>query len=251
MALKRLIPCLLYDGTALVKTKGFKNPEYIGDPVNAIRIFNEKEVDELMLIDIMATKQGRAPDFDKIENFASECFMPFAYGGGVRSIDHFETLYRLGVEKVMVNNLLFDDTNTVKTIIRRYGSQSVIASIDVKRNFMQKPKVYSYTGKSELKELKTFICFLQEEVGVGEIMLTALNREGSWDGFDMELYQQLASTIKVPLIASGGAGSVQHLREVLQDGLADAAAIGSMAVYQKKGMGVLLNFPERRSILAD
>ncbi|MBK0401716.1 imidazole glycerol phosphate synthase subunit HisF [Adhaeribacter sp. BT258] len=249
MVIKRLIPCLLYDGKYLVKTVNFKNPQYIGDPINAIKIFNDKEVDELVFLDIFATKQKRSPDIAKISQFTSECFMPFAYGGGITTFDDCKKLFHAGVEKVIVNSLLFTNPNEVKKVVDVYGSQAVVASIDVKKGLFKGYGVHSHVGTKVNKSIEELILFVQNELKVGEIMLTSVDNEGSWKGFDAKLIQNIHSLIKVPLIASGGAGTIEDIRKVLYELNADAAAIGSMAVYQKKGMGVLINFPKRENII--
>lgn len=249
MAIKRIIPCLLYDGKYLVKTINFKNPKYIGDPINAIKIFNDKEVDELIFLDIQATLQKRPPAIDVITQFTTECFMPFAYGGGISSYQECKDLFKAGVEKIIVNSLLIKDPAGVKEIVKNFGSQAVVASIDVKKNLLGQYVPYSYSGLKIRYSLNEYISYLQEELQVGEIMLTAVNKEGTWAGYDFELYEKVNKKIQVPLIASGGAGSPADMRKVLYEINCDAAAVGSMAVYQKKGMGVLINFPKRDSVI--
>ncbi len=251
MALKRIMPCLLYDGRSLVKTVKFKSPNYIGDPINAIKIFNDKEVDEIVFLNINASKAKVSINFKEIAKFASESFMPFSYGGGVRSLDDFRKLFSIGIEKVIVNSLLFIDPTEVKKAINEFGSQSVIASIDVKKNLLGKKKIYSHAGYKVSYELNNYIKFLENDIKVGEILITSVDQEGTWQGFDKELIKQVISTCKVPVIANGGAGSIENLKEVLYETNAGAAALGSMAVYQKKGMGVLIGFPKREKVIKD
>lgn len=249
MVIKRLIPCLLYDGKYLVKTKNFKSPQYIGDPINAIKIFNDKEVDELIFLDINATRQNRPPDFEKISQLTSECFMPFAYGGGISTFEDCQRLFNSGVEKVILNSLLFTNPGVVKKIVEAYGSQAVVASIDVKRNLFGKLRLFSYSNKKLQLDLEEFILFVQNELKVGEIMLTSVDKEGTWQGFDKELLKRVAASVHVPLIVSGGAGSIDDIKYALFDCNVDAVALGSMTVYQKKGMGVLISFPKREAII--
>jgi cyclase len=251
MNIKRLIPCLLFDGKYLVKTINFKTPKYIGDPINAIKIFNDKEVDELVFLDILATSQKRSPVIDIISQFTSECFMPFAYGGGVKTYEDCQKLFKAGVEKVILNTLLLENPSIVKEVVRDYGSQAVVASIDVKKNLFGQYLPFSYLGRKINFSLSDYLSYVQEELGVGEIMLTSVNREGTWTGYDFDLYEKIQSIVKVPLIASGGAGSPDDLRKVLYEANCDAAAVGSMAVYQKKGMGVLINFPKRETVIKE
>lgn len=251
MALKRIMPCLLYDGKSLVKTVKFKNPAYIGDPVNAIKIFNEKEVDELVLLDINATREKRRINFDAIRAFASECFMPFSYGGGVKSLDDFRQLFKVGVEKVIVNSLLLTEPSVVQHAAKIFGAQSIIGSVDVKSGFFGKQKVFSHAGFSVNHSVPDYCKYLETEIGVGELLLTSVDHEGTWQGYDFELVRAIVQAVNIPVIACGGAGENAHLRKVLYEENANAAALGSMAVYQKKGMGVLINFPFRNQIISE
>jgi cyclase len=251
MALKRIIPCLLYDGSGLVKTIKFKNPSYIGDPINAIKIYNEKEVDELIVIDINATKEKRKPNFDKIADMASEAFMPFAYGGGVKTFEDFETLYKLGVEKVIVNSLIQEDPNIIKKVIDSYGAQAVVACIDFKKPMFGSTAPYSYIGHKIKYNLNEYASYLSKDLGVGELMLNSIDKEGTWEGFDDEIISSILNSVEIPVIACGGCGSIEDLKTVLYKTNANAAAIGSMAVYSKKGMGVLINFPDREKVIVE
>lgn len=251
MALKRIIPCLLFDGSGLVKTVKFKNPSYVGDPINAIKIYNDKEVDELILIDINASKQKRKPSFDKIKDFASEAFMPFAYGGGVKTYEDFAQLFKIGVEKVVVNSLIQENPEVIKEVVAHYGAQAVVGCIDIKKPMFGGKAPYSYAGHKIKQDVAGYANYLINELGVGEIMLHSVDQEGTWEGYDYELTKQLADSIDVPVIACGGCGKQEDLKKVLYECHAQAAAIGSMAVYSKKGMGVLINFPDREKIIIE
>ncbi len=251
MALKRIIPCLLYDGKGLVKTVKFKNPSYIGDPINAIKIYNEKEVDELVLIDITASKQKRKPNFDKIADMASEAFMPFAYGGGVKTYDDFVTLYKLGIEKVIVNSLIQENPDVIKKVVAQYGAQAVVGCIDFKKPLFGIKSPFSYIGNKIKLTLTEYAKFLEQEIGVGELMLQSVDNDGTWEGYDTESTGQILNCIDIPVIASGGCGNIDHLKQILYITNANAAAIGSMAVYSKKGMGVLINFPNRNQVILE
>lgn len=251
MALKRIIPCLLYDGSGLVKTVKFKNPTYIGDPINAIKIYNDKEVDELVIIDINASKQKRKPNFTKIADMASEAFMPFAYGGGVKTFEDFSTLYKIGVEKVLVNSLIQENPSVIKQVISHYGSQAVVACVDLKKSLFGTKSPYSHMGHKIKYSIIDYVTYLENEIGVGEIMLQSIDNEGTWEGYDFEITKQVAEGISVPVIAAGGCGQLNDLKKVLYDCHAQAAAIGSMAAYSKKGMGVLINFPNRNDIIIE
>lgn len=251
MALKRIMPCLLYDGSGLVKTIKFKNPSYIGDPINAIKIFNEKEVDELVVLDINATKQKRLPNFTKIADMAGEAFMPFAYGGGVKTYEDFAKLYKLGVEKVIVNSLLIENPNVVKRVVDAYGAQAVVASVDFKKQLFGGKSIFSYAGLKVKWTLSEYLNHLEKEIGVGEIMLQSVDKDGTWEGYDVEYISEAMKLTTLPIIAAGGCGSESDLVNVLNNVGANAAALGSMAVYSKKGMGVLINFPEREKIITE
>jgi cyclase len=251
MALKRIIPCLLYDGSGLVKTVKFKNPSYVGDPINAIKIYNDKEVDELILIDINASRQKRKPNFDRIADMAGEAFMPFAYGGGVKTFEDFARLYKIGVEKVVVNSLIQEDPGVIKKVIDSYGAQAVVACLDFKKPMFGAKAPYSYMGHKIRQSLPEYALYLTKELGVGELMLSSVDKDGTWEGYDNEVIGELLNKVETPVIACGGCGSVQDLKKVLYETNANAAAIGSMAVYSKKGMGVLISFPERHTIIEE
>jgi imidazole glycerol-phosphate synthase subunit HisF len=251
MALKRIIPCLLYDGSGLVKTVKFKNPSYVGDPINAIKIYNEKEVDELILIDINASRQKRKPNFTKIADMASEAFMPFAFGGGVKTVSDFETLYKLGVEKVIVNSLIQTHPEIIKQAIKNYGSQAVVGCIDFKKTLFGNKLPFSYIGNKIKFSLLDYANYLTNELGIGELMLQSVDKDGTWEGYDTEITEQILNHVEVPLIAAGGCGNLEDLKKILYQTNANAAAIGSMAVYSKKGMGVLINFPKRELVIEE
>lgn len=251
MALKRIIPCLLYDGIGLVKTVKFKNPNYIGDPINAIKIFNDKEVDELIVLDISASKQKRKPNFEQIAHMASEAFMPFAYGGGVKTFDDFSTLYKLGIEKVIVNSLVQENPELIKKVIEQYGSQAVVGSVDFKKSIFKGKIPYSYFGNKINDSILDYVYYLTNTLGVGELMVNSVDKDGTWEGYDNEIISKILNHVDVPVIACGGCGSINDLKKVLYETDVNAAAIGSMAVYSKKGMGVLINFPDREKVIEE
>mgnify|MGYP003966835549 FL=1 len=250
MALKRIMPCLLLQDKRLVKTVQFKNPAYIGDPINAVKIYNDKEVDELVILDISATKLNKSIDFDLLKDFAAECFMPLAYGGGVRSVDDFQKLFTLGIEKVVVNSLLIDKPDIVKEAAEKYGNQSVLASIDIKKSISGEYEVFSHSKREIQFSFRGYIDYVIS-LNVGEIMITSVDQEGTWNGYDTELIKIVNDLVDVPIIANGGCGTQQDIRDILYKTDIQAAAIGSMAVYQKKDMGVLIRFPKRNQIIKD
>lgn len=240
----RIIPTLLLHDGALVKTVRFGRFEYIGDPANTVRIFNELEVDELMFLDIAATRRGQEPDLAKLADIADECFMPLAYGGGITTLDQAREILALGFEKVMINSHAHVDPGLIARIADHFGSQAVIGGIDVKRGRDgRQPSVFTRSGTCNTgKDPVTWAQHL-EHLGAGEVLLTSVDREGTWTGYDLELVRAVAGAISVPLIANGGAGSLADISAVIHNAGASAAAVGSFVVYQKHGAGVLVNFP--------
>lgn len=239
----RIIPCLLLKGGSLVKTVKFKNPSYVGDPVNAIKIFNEKEVDELILIDISKTEIP----FDTLKKVTRECFMPLSYGGNVRTIDDMRRLFRMGIEKVIINDLLIDNPQLVRRAIKLFGSQSIVASVDTKKNIWGVKKVYRHSKKktidlSPLEYVKQLV-----DLGVGEIMLYSVDNDGTWGGMDLQLINEMSGKVSLPIISCGGVGSIKDIEDSIKSG-SSAVAIGSMCVYSKKDMGVLIRFPKQKEI---
>jgi len=247
MSRVRLIPVLLMDRGKLVKTVKFKKPNYIGDPVNAVKIFNDKEVDEIVLLDISATKDRRQPDYDKIEEICSEAFMPFAYGGGINSLAQVDRLFQLGIEKVVLNSVLNSNIDLVKQISDKYGAQSIVASIDVKKNLFGKYVAYSHSG---FKKVGTSIeKYLNRilEVGVGEVFLNSIDRDGTFLGYDLELINQISKISGVPLVACGGAFDLNDFKSAIENG-ASAVGAGSIFVYRGKQKGILINYPSQEAL---
>ncbi len=244
----RVIPCLLLKNKSLVKTKKFKEYNYIGDPVNTVRIFNELEVDELMFLDIFASKENRSINFKILQDIANECFMPLSYGGNVNNLDDVKKIFSIGFEKIIINSNAFNNLKLIEEISKYFGAQSVVGSIDIKKSFWGEQKMYSHHGtKRQNKNIIEWAKDL-ESSGIGELLITSVDREGSFDGYDIELIKSITGNVRVPVIANGGCGSVEHISEVVNKANASACAVGSMVVYQKKGMGVLVNFPDRKNL---
>lgn len=246
----RIVPVLLLKGHGLVKSQKFTDYGYIGDPMNAIRIFNEKETDELVLLDIMASKEGRGPDMEYIEKLAEECFMPLAYGGGITTIDHMHELFRLGIEKVILNSAALEDLNIVSEAASLFGRQSVVVSIDYKSALIGGKKIYSHAKKKSAFKNPAEFAKAAEAAGCGEIMLHHVDRDGTQKGFDIDFCRQIAKTVAVPVIACGGGGTLDHFRSALLDGEASAAAGGSFFVYRGKHKAVLITYPKPDEIEA-
>ncbi len=246
----RVIPCLLLQNGRLVKTIKFAKPNYVGDPINIVRIFNTKEVDEVVFLDISATPEKRGPSFDLIQEIASECFMPFSYGGGITTLDEVKKLFNLGVEKVILNSKAIEDPNFVSEIAKRYGNQSVIISMDVKKNFFGKYQIYSRCGKLKSSIDPLTHAVNMEKQGAGEILLTSIDCDGMMQGYDIQLIKLIAKSVTIPVIACGGAGALTDFAEAVNEGGASAVAAGSMVVYQGKNRAVLTKFPKREELLS-
>lgn len=240
----RLIPCLLVQNQGLVKTVRFGSPKYVGDPINAVRIFNEKAVDELMVLDIDATRQVREPDYRMIANLANECRMPLAYGGGVRSIEQIERIIGLGVEKVALSAVLADNPALVSEAASRVGSQSVVAVIDVKKSgILRRPEVVIHNGTKRTGLDPAQFARDLEQRGAGEIVVNSVDRDGTMDGYDLDLIARIAENVTIPMTLLGGAGALDHVAELWRAQGIIGAAAGSLFVFKGKYRAVLINYP--------
>ncbi len=242
----RVIPCLQLIDDNLVKTVKFDNHGYIGDPINTVRIFNELEVDELCFLDIRASVQGREPNIEILQQIANECFMPLSYGGGVKDFETAQKILSIGFEKIVLNTSAYRTPALVTQISEHFGAQAVIGSIDVKKNMWGKYQVYINDGKEKIKKDAIEWAKELEQLGIGELLITAMDKDGTWTGYDHAIISKINEAVNVPVIASGGAGDVAHIGAVVKECGVSAVAVGSMVVYQKKGMGVLVNFPDKK-----
>ncbi|MGH9308831.1 MAG: HisA/HisF-related TIM barrel protein, partial [Vicinamibacterales bacterium] len=211
MILPRVMPVLLLRGRGLVKTSRFKDPVYLGDPVNVIRIFNDKEVDELTLLDIDATRQNRGPNLPLLREIASECFMPLGYGGGITTVDQVKQLLALGIEKVVINSRAADDPAFVTAAADQAGSQSVVVSIDVKRRLFGGLRVMTRAGTHDTGADPVAYALAMQARGAGELIVNAIDRDGTMQGYDVELVRRVASAVDIPVVACGGASGIQDL----------------------------------------
>ena len=248
MLKNRIIPCLLLSGNCLVKTVKFRNPHYIGDPVNTVNIFNELEVDELIFLDIVPPREMTGPDFEILSGIAKECFMPLAYGGGVRTIEDAKKILNIGFEKIAVNTICHENLEFVRELSEHFGSQCVIASIDVKKNIWGKYEVLTAAGTKKTKRQPVAWAQTLAREGAGEILLTSIDLDGTWEGYDIDLVRQVSTAVDIPVIACGGAGRLADFSLLFEKTDASAAAAGSLFVYQKKGLGVLINYPSRQQL---
>lgn len=250
MLLKRVIPCLLLKNKGLVKTVNFKNPTYIGDPINAVKIFNEKEVDELIFLNIDATLNNLPPPYELIKDISSECFMPFCYGGGIKNIDQIGKIINSGAEKISINSEAFYNPKFVEEAVKLFGSSTIVASVDIKKNIFGKNQCYINGGRKNTKlEPSKYIKRL-EELGVGEIILNSIDKDGTMQGYDIALINKISNLVNIPVIAIGGAGNLSHVEEVLKRGNASAAAAGSIFVFHGKHKAVLISYPDHKTIKA-
>jgi cyclase len=248
MARVRVIPVLLLKNNGLYKTINFKEPRYIGDPMNAVKLFNDKEVDELIFLDITATKEKKGPNYEVISEVASECFMPFSYGGGIDSIEQMSTLFSIGVEKVVLNTVLHSNLNLIKDAADRYGSQSIVASIDVKKSLFGKYEVLTHSGTISTKKDPIQFAIEMQNAGVGEIIINSIDRDGVMKGYDIDLIKNITSKVDLPLIACGGAGTIDDLSKAVKEGHASAVGAGSMFIYHGKHNAVLINYPNQQDL---
>ena len=240
----RVIPCRPLRKTGLVKTVQFKHPKYLGDPINIVKIFNEKEVDELVVLDITATVEGRSPSFELVEKVASEAFMPVGYGGGVRRLEDIKTIFGLGIEKVVINSHAVENPAFIRAAADFAGSQSVVVSIDVKRRMWGRYEVCTRGGKKSTGLDPVQFAKQMEESGAGELLLTSIDRDGTMKGYDLPLIQRVAEAVSIPVVACGGAATVNDLAAAIQQGGASAAGAGSMFVFQGPHRGVLISYPK-------
>jgi cyclase len=240
----RVIPCLLLSERRLIKTTRFKKRVYVGDPINTIKIFNDKEVDELVLLDIDATVQGREPDYQYLELVAMQCFMPLAYGGGITTAAQVRRLLNLGIEKVVINAAATEHPDLIRAAAEQAGSQSIVVSIDAKTTWFGKYEVRTRNGRrSTGHEPATFARSMQDH-GAGEILLNSIDRDGTMTGYDLDLTSRVSKAVSIPMVVCGGAGKVEHFTQAVAAG-ASAVAAGSMFVFTGPHKAVLINFPSR------
>ncbi|RYY40078.1 MAG: imidazole glycerol phosphate synthase subunit HisF [Chitinophagaceae bacterium] len=246
----RVIPVLLIQGGGLVKSVRFKNHRYVGDPINAVRIFNDKEADEICILDISATREGRGPDIARVANIVSEAFMPVAYGGGISTMAQAEQLFYNGVEKVVLNRAAIQQPSLITEVAQRYGNQAVVVSIDYKSGLLGRKQAYTRNGSEKAGVTPIELARRAEELGAGEILLNSIDRDGTYGGYDLETLAAVSKAVRIPVIACGGASGPDDFSKAIGNG-ASALAAGSMFVYQRPHNAVLISYPspdELRSI---
>lgn len=247
MLLPRIIPCLLMSNNGLVKGINFKDHRYIGDPINAVQIFNTMEVDELLFLDITATKENRIPPINLVQKIADQCLMPFGIGGGIKKIQDIRNLLSAGAEKICLNTSALENPSLIKEAVSIFGSQSIVVSLDYKKNLFGKNYVFSRCGtklisKDLLKTAKEI-----ESMGAGEILLNSIDKDGTMTGYDLKIITEISKNINIPIIACGGAGSYNDLKDGIAAG-ASAVSAGSMFVFHGPRKAVLISYPDKKEI---
>lgn len=243
----RLIPCLLVHNGGLVKTVNFDDPKYVGDPINAVRIYNEKEVDELVVLDIDATVKRAEPDYQLITHLASECRMPLCYGGGVRTMAQIEKIISLGVEKVAISSAAVESPTLITDAALRLGSQSVVVVMDVKKvGLLRRYEVVTHNGTHNTGFNPVEFAQRMAELGAGEIVVNSVDRDGEMKGYDLDLFEQIRQAINLPLTILGGAGSLRDIEELINRYGIVGAAAGSLFVFKGKYRAVLINYPNHK-----
>lgn len=244
----RIIPCLLLRNNGLIKTIRFKDSVYIGDPINAVRIFNEKEVDELIFLDIDATREKREPSLSIIRKIAEECFMPFSYGGGVETLQQIEEIIKSGAEKIVINTQAFLKKGFIKEAATRFGSSTIVVSMDIKKKLIGGYSVHLNGGRNNTGKNPVDYSKEMEDQGAGEIFINSIDRDGTMEGYDIELIKSVSEVVSIPVIACGGAGRNDDLRKAIKEGGASAAAAGSLFVFHGKRRAVLITYPSYNEI---
>lgn len=252
MLYPRIIPCLLVHNKGLVKTTKFKDPKYVGDPINAVKIFNEKEVDELIVVDIDASRHGKEPDYKMIENLATECRMPLCYGGGIKTLEQAQHIFSLGVEKIAISSLAIEIPSIVPAIAERVGNQSVVIVLDVKKKtFGNKYELYTHNGTKSTGIDPVKFALEMQKSGAGEIVINSIDQDGLMKGYDLALIQKIRDVITIPTTVLGGAGSMEDIGNLIKENGIIGAAAGSFFVFKGKFRAVLISYPtktERQTI---
>jgi len=243
MARIRIIPVLLLSGRGVVKTEKFAAPSYIGDPLNIVRIFNEKEIDELVVLDINATKSGYSPQLQILREIASECFMPLCYGGGITDLDQIDALFSLGIEKVALTSAALRQPQLIESAARKFGSQAIVVNIDARKDFLGRYRVYGEGATNRTSHEPCAFAKEMEAAGAGEIIISSVDRDGTMSGYDLKLIESVSSAVRIPTVALGGAGSVADLARAVDLAGASAVAAGSLFIFHGPHRAVLINVP--------
>lgn len=246
----RVIPVLLLKNMGLYKSVKFKDLKYVGDPINALKIFNEKEVDEIVFLDIEASVNNHEPNYQVLSDIASECFMPLCYGGGIKTIAQIEKILFTGVEKVSLNTSAFENKSLIEEAAKKFGSSTIVVSMDVKKSLIGGQRVYTKSGTYNTKQKPVEYAKEMEQAGAGELLVNSIDADGTMNGYDIDLIQKISNEVSIPVIACGGAGSIQHMHDVVHTGHASAVAAGSFFVFKGKHRAVLITYPNREKLMA-
>ena len=244
----RIIPCLLLRDNGLVKSVNFKKHRYIGDPINAVKIFNDKKADELIFLDIDASKENRIPSLDFVKQLGDECNMPFAVGGGIKTVEDIKSIVNAGAEKVCINSAAVKNPEFIKEAVQVFGSSTIVVCIDVKKKVFGKQQIYIQNGTKATGKDPLEFAHLMVEMGAGEIMINSIDHDGTMKGYDNDLLVKISKSIPIPVIALGGAGHFEHMVETANIAKASALAAGSMFVYHGPRNAVLINLPSREEV---
>jgi cyclase len=241
----RVIPVLLLRGGALVKTRGFARPTYIGDPINAVRIFNDLKADELVFLDVQASREGRTVSLDFVREVGEEAEMPFSVGGGIRSVEDMRAILGAGAEKVVLGTQAALDPGLVRAAADAFGSSTVVVCMDVMPDLLRRPRVWTHGGSRATRHAPEDYAALSEERGAGELIVQSIPRDGTMEGYDLDLVRRISERVTIPVVALGGAGSLEHLRQAHREAHASGLAAGSLFVFHGPRRGVLINYPDR------
>ena len=244
----RVIPVLLLRGNALVKTRKFRAPVYLGDPINAVRIFNDLKADELVFLDILASRDRRTISLDFVRRVGEESNMPFSVGGGIGTLEDIRGVMGAGAEKVVLNTHAATNPRLVETAAQAFGSSTIVVCIDVKKDLLGRARTWILGGTKSTGHSPEEYARQMEQRGAGEIIVQSISRDGMMEGYDIELIRRIADSVSVPVIALGGAGTSDHLRQAHVEGHATGLAAGSLFVFQGPKRGVLINYPERSEL---
>lgn len=245
MLIPRIIPCLLLDENSMVKTRKFKKKSYLGDPINIINLFNQFEVDEIVLLDISATSNSNGPNFEVISSLADECWVPLTYGGGIKTINDIEKIILSGIEKVVIGQSAVKDLNIISSAAREFGNQCVVGSIDMKKKILGGYEVRTFNARKKIKINPIEYVKQLEDAGAGEILLQSVDRDGEMNGYDLEMIAMITDVVDIPVVACGGAANRENLSDPIFKSGASASAAGSIFVFSGQERGVLINYPER------
>lgn len=239
----RIIPCLLVHKKGLVKTVKFKDSKYVGDPINAVKIFNEKEVDELIVLDIDATVENGEPDYKMIENLANECRMPLCYGGGIKTVSQAQRVFSLGVEKIAISSVVFDNPGLINEISTEVGSQSVVVIFDVKKRIFGGYDIYTHNAKNKIKQDFFDLIEIVQSLGAGEVVINSIDNDGVMEGYDLDLIEKVKNKLNIPITALGGVGALEDMGKAIEKFGIIGCAAGSLFVFKGKYKAVLINYP--------